>query len=123
MLFITVHTGRLNAILGSVKPDLQQGDKITRASPYAKTTHQTGAAASDAVKTDCDLSLDNASDTQRTKVEISPSEWSSGEELSIIRPLTHSPRLTRLLLSFNLKGILQESHRQQRTRTTRHSRI
>lgn len=73
MLFITVHTGRLDAILGSVKPDLQRGDKITRASSYARTTHLTGAAASDAVKTDWDVSLEKTK-TQRTKVVISPSE-------------------------------------------------
>lgn len=103
MLFITVHTGRLNAILGSVKPDLQQGGKITRASPYAKTTHLTGAAASDAVKTDCDLSLDSTGDAQRTKVVISPGEWLTGEEQSIIRLPTHPRRLTGPPFSFNLK--------------------
>lgn len=52
-----------------MKPDLQQGDSITRAAPYAETTHLTGALLRGMAWKWIVISvLDNTSNAQRIKV-------------------------------------------------------
>lgn len=76
MLFITVQTGKAERYTGL---DETRSTARRQNNPSVSLRHNYTSnrcsAASDAVKMDCDLSLDNTSNTQRTKVLISADEW------------------------------------------------